>query len=275
MEYKLVVNSSCELTEELKNGTETALVPFTLMLGERCFRDDETLDVHDFVSEMKAFPDAARSGCPSPDDYLRAFEGEKAVFGITISSALSGSYAAATAACSLLGKAAERVHIFDSKSASAGEILVAYKIREAVERGLSRAQVIETVTAYIDTMKTLFVLEDTDNLVKNGRMSRLLGKAATALRLCPILGSDDGKIVSCGHARGTAQAISKLASLIGTYCRDTRGRILVITHCENEAAALRLRRLAEDLYQFKQIVVQRTGGLSSLYANRGGIIAAF
>jgi DegV family protein with EDD domain len=230
------------------------------MLGERSFRDDETLDVHGFVSEMKAFPGAARSGCPSPDDYMHACEGEKTVFGITISSALSGSYAAAMTARHLLGKAAERVHFFDSKSASAGEILIAYKIREAVERGLSRVQVVEAVSAYIATMKTLFILEDTDNLVKNGRMSRLLGKAASALRLCPILGADgDGRIVSCGHARGTAQALSKLASMIDTYCKDTRGRILVITHCENEAAALRLRRLAEELYQFKQIVVQRTG----------------
>lgn len=64
-------------------------------------------------------------------------------------------------------------------------------------------------------MKTYFVLENLDNLVKNGRMNKITGKILSLLHIRPILGSDgDGNIAFFTQARGQNQIIEKLADTI-------------------------------------------------------------
>lgn len=150
------------------------------------------------------------------------------------------------------------------------------KIKELVEKGLHREAIIEKVEKFIDEMHTLFVLENLDNLMKNGRMNKIVVKLATVMQIRPILGDDgNGNIAFYSKVRGTAAAIEALCKTIGEYCKDTSDKILTITHCNNELQANRLKKMVEDMYHFKEIVVTKTRGLSSMYANVGGVIIAF
>ncbi|MFZ2537921.1 MAG: DegV family protein, partial [Oscillospiraceae bacterium] len=136
--------------------------------------------------------------------------------------------------------------------------------------------IIETVEEFIKNMKTLFVLENLDNLMKNGRMNKIVVRIATVMQIRPILGSDgEGNIAFYSKAKGTRAAIQKLCDMIGEQCKDTKNRILAITHCNNEEQAMRLKKMVEDMYSFKEIVVMKTKGLSSMYANEGGVVVAF
>lgn len=276
MDYKLVVDSCCELLPDLRKRIPVKTVPLIMKLGDEVFVDDDKLSINLFLEKMKAFKGQARSACPSPGDYAEQYKEADHTFVITISANLSGSYNSAVMGKRLVEDEHHNVHVFDSKSASAGQLLIALKICEFVESKLEFTEIIRKMEEFINGMKTFFVLENLDNLIKNGRMSLVAARIASVLGIRPILGSDsNGNIALYSKARGADAAMNKLASTIGEHCTDTSDKTLVITHCNNQKLANRFCDLVKSTYQFKQIFVQPTGGLSSMYANEGGIIIAF
>jgi len=275
MGYKLVVDSCCELVPSL-DSLNAISVPLKMTLGEQTFIDDKNLDVDDFIKKMNNYKGRAMSSCPSPQEYNEAFDKDSTNFVVTISSQLSGSYASANVAKSLAEEDGTEVHVFDSRSASAGELLISLKIKELVDKGLDKSDIVKKAQEFVDQMKTFFVLENLDNLMKNGRMTKIVAKIATVMQIRPILGADEkGDIAMYSKARGTQNAVTKLVETIGEHCKDTKDKILAITHCNNETQALRIEKLAKEKYSFKDIFIVKTGGLSSMYANEGGVIIAF
>lgn len=276
MDYKLVADSCCDLTTELIKENEIKRVPLKMTLGDDTFIDDKDLNINEFLTCMNKYKGRAMSACPSPSEYDMEYSKDKTNFVVTLSGQLSGSYSSAVTAKSISDGVGKDVHVFDSKSASAGELLIILKLRELIDKGLEKTDIINKVDDFISNMKTFFVLENLDNLMKNGRMSKIVGTIATVMQIRAILGSDgDGNIAFFDKARGTPNAIQKLADIIGVHCKDTKNKILTITHCNNETQALRLKKLVEQKYSFKDILIAKTGGLSSMYANQGGVIIAF
>ena len=275
MKYTLVADSSCDLTDELRTEWGVKSVPLTLTLGEESYTDDENLDVPDFMRRMHACKGRVGSAAPAPGLYAEAF-GTGEAFAVTLSSSLSGSYASAMAGKSIAEESGAKVHVFDSRSAAAAEVLIVMKIRKFIEEGLQRSEIIQKVEHFIKEMRTFFVLDNIDNLLKNGRLNRITATIISTLHIRPIMGADgDGNISLFSHVQGWKQVVRKLADTIETDGRNTEGQSLVITHCNNPSMAEELRAEIERRYHFAEILVLQTRGLSSLYANEKGIIIAF
>jgi DegV family protein with EDD domain len=277
MDYQIVVDSCCDLTPEMKQSMDIVSVPLSMTLGDKSFFDNEELDLDGFIDEMSACKDKIGSAAPSPSLYQEAFHRSSESFAVTLSGNLSASYSGA-----MLGKqlAEEEtgcsVHVFDSKSASAGETLITLKLFQLIGQGIHRSKIIMQIEAFINEMKTYFVLESIDNLVKNGRLNKIAGKIVSALNIKPLLGSDgDGNISFFSYSRGEKQTISKLSDTIEKSGRNTEGEMMVITHCKNPGLAEKLKEAISLRYRFKDIFVVPTAGLSSMYANVKGIIMAF
>ena len=277
MENKLVADSSCELIPELEESLAAETVPFSMMVDGVNYIDHAGMDLAHFLTAMRQSKHVPKSACPSPDAFFAKCGQAANTFLVTISSKLSGCYNSALLAQKLAEEAypGKRVHVFDSQSASAGEIAVALKIKECVEAHLDMDAIIEKVTAFIHEMRTFFILESLDNLIKNGRMSKLTGYAASLMSLRPIMTADAGEIRLAEKARGSVRAFSRLADMIGECRTNFSDRTLVITHCNNERQATFLHAEALKRYNFKAIHVIPTRGLSSMYANEGGVIIAF
>jgi len=276
MTYKLIADSCCDMTKVLRKKLGLVSIPLRMVLGEKEYVDNEDLDVDMFIRDMNSYKGKAASSCPSPADYRDAFLGSGTAFAVTLSENLSGSYSSAMAGKALAEEQGADVHVFDSKSASAGEILVALKIRELIDMGKQKLEIIDKVGKFIKEMKTFFVLENLDNLIKNGRMNKIVGHIATIMHIRPILGSDgDGNIALFSKVRGSRQALDKLADTIEESGKQTEGETMVITHCNNLSGATLLKKIISERYKFAKIHIIPTGGLSSMYANNGGIIMAY
>ena len=278
MEYKIIVDSCCDMTPELAERLGvSAVVPMTMMLGDKEFVDDDSLDLPGFMAEMKACKGKVSSASPPPIAFMEAIESAIHSFVVTISSQLSGSYANAE-----LGKTfAEEngvtdTHVFDSKSASAGEILVAIKLRELLSKGIPKDQIISTINQFIDSMKTFFVLERYENLIKNGRLNKVTGKIVQLMNVKLIMGSDgSGNIKLHAKPRGTEQMLEKIISFIKSTNRSTNGESMVICHCNNLPLAKQLSNAINLQFSFKEILIIPTKGTISLYADDKGIVMAF
>ena len=168
--------------------------------------DDETFDQNAFIQKVKKATEEPKSSCPSPSLYMEAYEGDyDCIFVVTISANLSGSYNSAELGKNLVLEEhpEKKIHVFNSKSASVGETLIALKIQECEEAGMEFEQVVETVDAYIESQHTYFVLENLETLRKNGRLSRVKAMVASALKIKPVMGATpEGSICQLDQARG-------------------------------------------------------------------------
>ena len=98
---------------------------------------------------MKQSDDAPATACPSPQSYLDAYQGpeEEDVYVVTLSALLSGSHNSAEQAKLLMEEdhPNKNVYVFNSCSASSGEVLVALKVRELAESGAPFKHVVREV----------------------------------------------------------------------------------------------------------------------------------
>lgn len=275
MKYTLVADSCCDLTNELKAEWNVKTVPLTLTLAEESYTDDDALDLPDFMARMHACKGRVGSAAPAPGQYAEAF-GTDDAFAVTLSSSLSGSYASAMSGKEIAEEAGAKVHVFDSRSAAAAEVLIVLKIRKLILEGLEKSEIIQKIERFIQQMRTFFVLDNIDNLYKNGRLNRITATIISTLHIRPIMGADgDGNISLFSHVQGWKQVVRKLADTIQTDGRETEGQSLVITHCNNPTLAEELKAEIERRYRFSEILVLPTRGVSSLYANEKGVIMAF
>lgn len=277
MEYKIVADSSCDLNQELENRVDVNLVPFKIDVDDHSFIDDKNIDLNDLVRVMKESPNPIKTSCPSPGDFADSYRDADNVFVVTISNQLSGTYNSAITAIDIIREEFpdKFVHIFNSKSASVGETLTALKIKDCIDEKLGNSQIVEKVEHFIDNLKTYFISEDLSNLIKNGRISKTKGLLINVLNIKPIMAADSsGNIILVDKARGSKNAFKKLADIIGESGVRFEERILAISHANALQKALDLK---EDLkrYNFKDIIIVETKGLSTGYVNDGGVILAF
>ena len=278
MRYKIIGDSCLDLTKEMRKDPCYSMIPLTLMVGERHFVDDETFDQADFLQKVAACPECPKSACPSPESYRKAFDCEaEHIYCVTLSSELSGSYNSAVLGASLLHeeKKGVQIHVFNSCSASIGQTLIAMKIAQCEDAGLPFEDVVSVVNKYIEEQHTFFVLENLETLRKNGRLSRVKALVATALKIKPIMGSTpEGTICQLDQARGMNKALVKMVDKIVEVTENSENKILAISHCNSPKKANMLKEAIQEKMKLADIVVLDTAGVSSMYANDGGIIVA-
>jgi len=271
MDYKIIVDSSSDLTPELEQKMGIVTVPLHLRLGQQEYMDDAELDLAAFMEEMAACKEKVGTSAATPAAFSDVMTQD--AFVVTLSAKLSATYSSAMLAAK---DALADIHVFDSKSASAGGTLVALKVRELVSKGLPKPQIIEGVNSFIDNMKTYLVLERFENLIRNGRLGVVKGRIASMLNVKLLLGADgQGEIGLYAKVRGTKAVLDKMVSLIGDSGRKTSGENAVISHCNNQSLADQLAGMIRARFDFKEIFIIPTRGTSSLYADNKGIILAF
>jgi len=276
MDYKVVVDSCGELTEQMKADERFVSVPLTLELDGEFIVDDATFNQAEFIRKVAASPNCPRSSCPSPEMYREEFACEaKHVYAVTLSSELSGSYNSAMLGRNIAKTANpdKQIHVFNSKSASVAETLIAKKIAECEEQELGFEKTVQVVEAYIESQRTTFVLDNLDALRKNGRLSLVKAFVASALKIKPVMvATADGTIDQIDQARGINKALVKLVESVVENSVDSANRILGISHCNCPERAEHVSKAIQDKISVKDVVIIDTAGISTLYASDGGII---
>ena len=149
------------------------------------------------------------------------------------------------------------------------------KIQECEEAGMSFEEVVAAVEHYIKGQHTFFVLENLDTLRKNGRLSKVKALVASALKIKPVMGStDEGNICQLDQARGMNRAMIKMVEQIIEKTPDSEEKVLAISHCNCPARAQVLKEAFQERMKTGRIIVLDTAGVSSMYANDGGVIVA-
>ena len=279
MGFKIVVDSCCDLTGQMLKDPHFVKVPLTIRSNGSSFIDNETFDQADLLWAMKQSDDAPATACPSPQSYLDAYQGpeDEDVYVVTLSTLLSGSHNSAEQAKLLMEEdhPNKNVYVFNSCSASSGEVLVALKVRELAESGAPFKHVVREVEQFIYQMQTMFVLETLENLRKNGRLTRLQSVITGALKIKLLMAATpEGEICKLGQMLSMKQALSKMVDHMANDPAHA-GRTLAICHCNCLDRAFQVKAMAEQRCKFAHILILEAGGITSVYANDGGIVTAY
>lgn len=281
MEIGIIVDSCCDTTATLRNTLRLHIASLKITLEDKQYIDDEKLDTKQLIAAMKQSKNAPSTACPPPEEYAAMMRGMEACFVVTLSSHLSGSYNAACVARDMVLEdyPDKKIHICDSESAAAGETLIALKLRSMIDNGLPFDEICSKITAFIRTMATRFVLEDLGNLVKNGRISKVAGLMGSMLSLRPIMGDDGhGEIALVQKVRGTQNAMRRLVEIVAEMTAETAkaSLTLVLSYCNCPDRAVELKReFLSKCTALAEVIMVPTGGLSTVYANDGGVVIAF
>lgn len=278
MSFHIVADSCCELTADMKKRGNIEIAPLTLEVGGESILDDETFEQKYFLKRVAECPECPKSACPSPDYFRKSFlNGAERCYAVTLSAQLSGSYNSAVLGANLAQEENEdlKIHVFNSRSASIGETLIVKKIVECEEAGMSFERVVETVELYISTQHTYFVLENLETLRKNGRLSKTKALVASALKIKPVMGAtSEGDIVQLDQARGINKALMKMVDAIVNDAQHVENKTLAISHCNCPERAEMVKEALLERLAVQDVFVLDTQGVSSMYANDGGIIIA-
>ena len=283
MKYKIVVDSCCDLTADMKNWDDFEIVPLTLEIGDYRIFDDENFDQDDFIARMKANGGNAKSACPAPDAFKKAYEGDyEAVFVLTITNQLSGTYNSALQGKMLYEEEFndnKKIIVFDSLATAGLETLVAKKIKALAESGKNTDDIQNEIESYIVNNTGLyFCLESLDALKSNGRLFALAAKVLEKIRVKLICKrTTQGNISLAAQDITLNRAMMKMSNLIANELegKDLSGETLAISYvcCEDRAKQV-AAKICEKA-KFGNVEILKASGLNSLYASDGGIIVSY
>lgn len=272
IDAKIILDSSANMATE----PQVSSVPLKIITDRKEYIDDAKLNTAEMVWQLQTYNGSSSTACPSPQDWLDMFDDKPYVFCIAITSGLSGSCNAANIAKADYEQEFpnRKVCVIDSLSTGGEMELIAEKLREWIAADLSFEDICENIKEYQKSTGLLFMLESMQNLANNGRVNKIVARAAGFLGIRLIgKASDLGTLELMEKCRGEKKAIGALASTMTSLGYE--GGKVRISHCLNENAAQQLKETILTLYPQADVKIRPTGGLCSFYAEKGGMIIGF
>lgn len=274
MNYKIVSDSSSNLLSF--EGVNFASVPLKIVTSEKEYVDDANLDTSAMLADLATYSGKSGTSCPNVGEWVDSFGDAQAVFGIAITSNLSGSYNALVQAKEVYEEQYpdRKVCTLDSLSTGPEMALVVEKLKELIDQGLSFEEVETRIREYMKKTHLMFMLESVDNLAKNGRVSPLVAKAVGFLNI-RIVGkaSDVGTLQQLHKCRGEKKGMQTLLEEMKSH--GFQGGKVRIAHCCNPICAQAMESMIRAEFPDIESTIIPMTGLCSFYAENGSIMVGF
>ena len=276
--WHLVSDTACDLytLEGGEGKMDFTTIPFTIRIGGEEYIDNEDMDIDAMLEANETHAEIAQTSCPSPEEWMKRFSAPGPVIAFTISSALSGSFNSACAAREMLREEDpdKQIAVIDSKATGPEEAMLVWRARDLILGGKAFEEIEAELKKTAEKIHTSFALASYRNLIKNGRVSRLIGFIAGHLGFWGIgIGDENGEIAIRGKARGSRSMIRFLTEELQKV--GVAGKQILISHCRNEKDALALKAALEAAFRGVEVLVQPARGLDSFYAERSGLIIGY
>ena len=282
--WKLVSDSGCSLLVPdgpdglagIDIDIDHAEVPFVISVDNTDYIDEPGIDIEKMLEHIANCRSGGRTSCPSPHAWLEAWGDAENVVAFTLSAALSGSYNSAIAArhMALEKNPGRNIAVINTCGAGTMPGCLMQAVSDGVDDGDSFDVIAKTAENIARNTNVMFALGSLDNLIKAGRLNKLVGYAAHRFNISAIgVASPGGRIELRHKFRGMKKTYDKLIDTL----RETgfAGGELVISHCMNEDGAEKLGHLIKAEWLDTDVSVVPASGLCSYYMGKGGMIITY
>ncbi len=184
---------TCDMSEDLLNEFEVEVIHFYITTDHGCFKDMAEITANNVVEYFDDGGYQISTTAPAPYEYVEFFKNilEKCqeIVHVAIGSGLSMSYQNAVAAAEQFGG---RVHVIDSQHLSTGIAHLVIRGVEMARADRSAEEIVAEIEKMREKVSTTFIAENADYLYRTGRVSKLVKKLCSALKIHPVLGMKNG-----------------------------------------------------------------------------------
>ncbi|MCI7570726.1 MAG: DegV family protein [Clostridiales bacterium] len=258
---KVSADSTCDLSYEILNRFNIAIVPLYIIKDGESYKDGLQMKSSDIFEYVDKHGKLLKTAAASVTDYIEFFkkqtEDGSSVVHVTISSEMSCSFQNAAVAA----KEFENVHVIDSRNLSTGMGHIVYEGALMAEKGMSATEIEAALNELTSKVEASFVVDRLDYLYKGGRCSAVAALGANMLSLKPCIEVKDGKMGVAKKYRGSFD------KALRAYVKDRlEGRDDIvwdrcfITHpaCKHETVEL-VRQCVNEFGHFDEVIETRAG----------------
>ena len=270
--------STCDLSVQQIRENEIGIMPLSVMLGDKSFRDGVDIvpaDIFRFFEETGELPKTAAPSVKEYEDFFRPYvEAGETLIHFNISSKASGSNGFAQTAAKAFGG---KVIVVDSHALSTGQGLLVMKACDLRKEGKSAEEIAETVNSLRDKVNTSFIPDTLLYLYKGGRCSTLSYYGAKVLSIHPMIAMKEGQLYP------KKKYIGKMSRCLKNYVHDLaeeypqydRTRCF-ITHSNADAELVEsAKQLVKDLFSFDEVTETVAGSVITGHCGRNTIGVLF
>ena len=202
---KIVVDSTVDLSKDLYEKYDMAIVPLNVSFGEKTFRDGVDITRDQLYEDVKKFKSLPSTSAPGPQVFEEEFkkwldQGYEVIY-MGIGSTLSTALQSANIAKNNLGS--DRVHLVDTKNLSSASGLLAMKAAKLAKEGKEADEICKILEKDVPNVVAQFSVETLDYLHKGGRCSGTAKVIGHIFHVHPHLLVKDGKLIVYKKPRGT------------------------------------------------------------------------
>lgn len=276
MTFKIVTDSTTDLPESWALKNDVQILGLTIQLDGTTYETvgDKKLTSEQLLSKMEAGsqPTTSQINVGQFEDILRRYaEVGMPVLYIAFASVLSGTYQSAVMARDMVLEDFPKavIRIIDTKAASMGEGILVMKAVEAKAAGQSLEQVVALIKSLVPKVKTYFLVDDLNHLMRGGRISKTAALMGSLVNIKPVIAvKGDGRLDSVAKVRGKKKAQTEVVRMTLEDIADLRVVIAYAGADSQEVAqVLKNQLLASE--QVNEVLILPLGPVISTHTGPG------
>lgn len=275
---KLITDGSCDLSKEIIESSKVEIVDVMVAFGDKSYSTRTDITIPQFYEMMKDYSELPKTSCPSPNQFLDAFDCEEDnIIVLCLTSKLSGIYNSAVLAKNMYeeeNRSKKRIEIIDSTTGSIGQALLVSKIANMIDEDKNMDEIVNAIEKLKYELVFYGALHTLENAIKGGRINALAGKIIGALNLKAIVHVTDGLVKPIDKARGDKNSINKVIDYIKNNVNKTSGTKLAIGHANCPERAMKVKEVLENYHDFKEVFVMEIGPSMGVYTSEGAVLVA-
>lgn len=199
----IVTDSTADLTEQEIQDFNIHVVPLNITIQEEHYLDGETITKEEFKNKMIASSELPMTAQPSIGRFVELYDklgkDDSEIISIHLMNSISGTVNAARQAADLTEST---VTVVDSDFTSRSMGIIVREAAKAAKEGRSVEEILEVIESTRQRTKLYLTVLNLDNLIKGGRISRVMGAFSNLLNIKLFLEVINGKIEIVQKGRG-------------------------------------------------------------------------
>ena len=199
----IVTDSTADLTEQEIQDFNIHVVPLNITIQEEHYLDGETITKEEFKNKMIASSELPMTAQPSIGRFVELYDelgkDGSEIISIHLMNSISGTVNAARQAADITEST---VTVVDSDFTSRSMGIIVREAAQAAKEGKSAEEVLEVIESTRQRTKLYLTVLNLDNLIKGGRISRVMGAFSNLLHIKLFLEVINGKIEIVQKGRG-------------------------------------------------------------------------
>lgn len=231
MSIRIITDSTSDISGAQAAEWGLQIAPLKVRFGAEEFIDGVTLTPGEFYQKLAESEELPQTAQVNPDEFSRIFEEARRagdeVFGIFLSSDLSGTYQSALLARELCG--GEGIYLTDSRTVTFGLGLLVREALRMRDRGAGAREIWEEMEQLKGRVRLYAAVDTLKYLRMGGRLSGTAAVLGGLLNIKPLISVQDGKVEAVHKVRGLNPALDWIIGRLEKEQVDTE-RILLFGH---------------------------------------------